>query len=107
MAYQSDYHKHINEFRKGTRLRTINKDPTYLSWFLMFDWQSESSPLFNGAANKYLEQVVGGEYGKALSKRLTSFHKSLNEGTGLLVDIKTLESGTKSIPFLITPTASN
>ncbi len=73
MAYQSDYHKHINEFRKGTRLRTINEDPTYLSWFLMFDWQSESSPLFNGAANKYLEQVVGGEYGKALSKRLTSF----------------------------------
>ena len=72
---QEDFSKHRNEFRKGSQLRKFNEDPTYLSWFFMFDYISHESPLFNGAANQYLENVVGGEYGKSLSNRLSSFIK--------------------------------
>jgi len=72
---QEDFSKHRNEFRKGSQLRKFNEDPTYLSWFFMFDYISHESPLFNGAANTYLENVVGGDYGKALSTRLSSFIK--------------------------------
>lgn len=58
---------------KGTKLRTINEDPTYLSWLIMFFWQDASSPLFNGAAEKYLLETVGGEYGKGLADNLNAF----------------------------------
>ena len=30
--------KNRNEFRKGARLRTINEDPTYLSFVLLFHY---------------------------------------------------------------------
>ena len=64
MAGQQDLYKNTTEFRKGSPLRTINEDPTYLSWLIMFDKTSDGSPLFNGAAEKYLLETVGGDYGK-------------------------------------------
>ena len=74
---QQDLFKHSNEFKKGTKLRTINEDPTYLSWLIMFFWQDAGSPLFNGAAEKYLLETVGGEYGKGLADNLNAFKKLL------------------------------
>jgi|TARA_B110000908_G_C10224507_1_gene437183 hypothetical protein len=74
---QQSLMKHRNEFKKGTRLRTINEDPTYLSWMIMFDKQSASSPLFNGTAEKYLIETVGGKYGEDLAKNLTAFKNLL------------------------------
>ena len=73
MAGQQDLHKSTTEFRKGSPIRTVNEDPTYLSFLIMFDKISEGSPLFNGAAEKYLLETVGGEYGKGLSDTLTAF----------------------------------
>ena len=53
----SDF-KHINEFRKGTTLRKISEDPTYLSFFLMFDSvDPEHSPLLSGRAEAYLKKI--------------------------------------------------
>lgn len=50
----------INEFRKTTQLRKINEDPTYLSFFFLFNfYDRESSPLLSGAAEDYLRNVVG------------------------------------------------
>ena len=73
MAGQQDLYKNTTEFRKGSPLRTINEDPTYLSWLIMFDKQSDGSPLFNGAAEKYLLETVGGDYGKGLAATLNAF----------------------------------
>jgi hypothetical protein len=39
----------------------------------MFFWQESTSPLFNGAAEKYLLETVGGEYGQKLAKNLNAF----------------------------------
>lgn len=75
---QEDFTKNGVDFKKGSRLRKINEDPTFLSWFVMFDYVSEESPLFNGAANTYLEDVIGGEYGKKLSENLTKFRTLLS-----------------------------
>jgi len=70
---QQGLFKHSNEFKKGTKLRTINEDPTYLSFILMFEKSSKESPLFNGTAEKYLLETVGGDYGKKLAANLKSF----------------------------------
>lgn len=49
----------INEFRKTTQLRKINEDPTYLSFFFLFNFNdNEHSPLLSGAAEDYLRNVV-------------------------------------------------
>ncbi len=49
----SDF-KHINEFRKGSVLSKISEDPTYLSFFFMFDGvDREHSPLLAGPAEEY------------------------------------------------------
>jgi len=54
----SDF-KHINEFRKGSILSKISEDPTYLSFFMMFDAiDREHSPLLSGPAEEYLRQFV-------------------------------------------------
>jgi hypothetical protein len=47
------------DFRKGYIGNKIAEDPTYLSFFFMFDYYTEESPLFNGEAVDYLENVVG------------------------------------------------
>lgn len=49
----------INEFRKTTELRKINEDPTYLSFFFLFNFEdNEHSPLLSGAAEEHLRNVV-------------------------------------------------
>lgn len=75
----SDF-KHINEFRKGTVLRKINEDPTYLSFFLMFDTvDKEHSPLLSGAAEAFLTKFVDGDgaNGTQYGKFLENFKKVL------------------------------
>ena len=74
---QQDLYKHAKEFKKGTQLRTINEDPTYLSWLILFEKSSRESPLFNGTAEKYLLETVGGDYGKKLAANLNAFKKLL------------------------------
>ena len=46
------------DFRKGFRYSKLAEDPTYLTFFFMFDYFSEESPLFNGEAENYLKNVV-------------------------------------------------
>ena len=53
--------KSINDFRKGYRYSNMAEDPTYLSFFFMFDYYSEESPLFNGEALNYLRNVIQDE----------------------------------------------
>lgn len=47
----------VNEFRKQ-KFNEIHQDPTYISFFLLFDFQSENSPIFNGEAANFLENVL-------------------------------------------------
>lgn len=73
----SDF-KHINEFRKGSVLRKISEDPTYLSFFFMFDTvDREHSPLFAGPAKEYLEKFVDIHLGTNYAKNLEAFQKVL------------------------------
>lgn len=73
----SDFN-HINEFRKGSVLRKINEDPTYLSFFFMFDTvDREHSPLLSGAAEDYLRTFVDGSLQTTYATRLAAFKKVL------------------------------
>lgn len=73
----SDF-KHINEFRKGTRLRMISEDPTYLSFFIMFDSvDPEHSPLLSGRAEAYLKKFVDPVTGTNYAGNLAAFKKVL------------------------------
>lgn len=70
----------INEFRKGTVLRKINEDPTYLSFFLMFDTvDREHSPLLAGPAQEYLDNMVDANFGTTYGLRLDAFKKVLTK----------------------------
>lgn len=51
----------IKDFRKGYKYSQMAEDPTYLSFFFMFDYYTENSPLLNGQATSYLRDVVGDE----------------------------------------------
>ena len=65
----SDF-KHINEFRKGSVLSKISEDPTYLSFFFMFDGvDREHSPLLAGPAEEYLEKMVDASMGTTYAKK--------------------------------------
>ena len=86
----SDY-KHINEFRKGTVLRKINEDPTYLSFFLMFDTvDRQHSPLLSGAAEDYLNLFIDGKNPEKMSEpgvNGTEYGKSLENFKNVLLKI--------------------
>ena len=70
--------KRQQDFRKGSLLRKINEDPTYLSFFLVFDVVSrEESPLFAGPAMDYLTKVLNQEYAKKYATALENFQKVL------------------------------
>ncbi len=70
--------KNINDFRKGNILRKINEDPTYLSFFILFDTiNREESPLFSGPAKDYLDKVLNPTYSKKHSIALENFQKVL------------------------------
>lgn len=76
----SDF-KHINEFRKGSVLRKISEDPTYLSFFFMFDTvDRQHSPLLAGPAKEYLDNFVDkaqGQQGQGYAQKLENFQKVL------------------------------
>ena len=66
------------DFRKGSLLRKINEDPTYLSFFLVFDTVSkEESPLFSGPAKDYLTKVLNTTYSQKHADALDNFQKVL------------------------------
>ena len=48
----------VKDFRKIRLFDQMYDDPTYLSFFFMFDYYSEESPLFNGEARNYLQNVI-------------------------------------------------
>lgn len=66
----------IRDFRKVKLFDQMHEDPTYLSFFFMFDYYSDHSPLFNGSAVDYLENVVGS---KTRAKHLEDFIKILKK----------------------------
>jgi len=73
----SDF-KHINEFRKGTILKKISEDPTYLSFFFMFDTVDRAhSPLMAGPAEDYLRDFVDSNLGTNYAGNLANFKKVL------------------------------
>jgi len=73
----SDF-KHINEFRKGSISRKISEDPTYLSFFFMFDTvDRQHSPLFSGPAEEYLRDFVDAHLGTTYALKLVAFKKVL------------------------------
>jgi len=51
--------KNTKDFRKTKIFDPIYDDPTYLSFFFMFDYYTEHSPLLNGDAVSYLKNVIG------------------------------------------------
>ena len=72
-----DY-RNINDFRK-TRVRdNFHEDPTYLSFFFMFDYYTSESPLFNGEAVDYLTNVVGDKQRAADLENFIKILKKLN-----------------------------
>lgn len=76
----------FNDFRKGYKLKQNNQfaDPTYLSFALMFDYTSSSSPLLSGAARTFIkentdaEDEYDGRYGPRL-KALDDFLLALKK----------------------------
>lgn len=75
----SDF-KNINQFRKTTQLRKINEDPTYLSFFLLFNFgDRENSPLLAGAASDYLRIVVGDDERADMLDRFVNLLKKINQ----------------------------
>lgn len=68
----------IDQFRKGRLHNRMHQDPTYLSFFLTFDWYSEESPLFSGEAESYLRNVVGDDVRADKLKRFIKILKKLN-----------------------------
>lgn len=70
--------KRQQDFRKGSLLRKINEDPTYLSFFLVFDTvNKEESPLFAGPAMDYLTKVLNKTYSQKYAVALDNFQKVL------------------------------
>ena len=66
------------DFRKGSILRKINEDPTYLSFFLVFDTiDREESPLFAGPAKEYLLNVLNTDFSQKHADALDNFQKVL------------------------------
>jgi len=68
----------IDQFRKGRLHNRMHQDPTYLSFFLSFDWYSEESPLFSGEAERYLRNVIGDNDRADKLKRFIKILKKLN-----------------------------
>ena len=72
--------KGIEYFKKGTQIRKVNEDPTYLSFFMLFNTGDPSaSPLLHPSkgAIEYFENVIGGEEGAKYAAKLKDFQKLL------------------------------
>ena len=76
----NQYTKGINQFRKTTQLRKINEDPTYLSFFLLFNFgDRENSPLLAGSASEYLRSVVGDNERADMLDRFVNLLRKINQ----------------------------
>lgn len=66
-----------NAFRKGARTSDIHEDPTYLTFMFLFHYNDKSelahSPLFNGEALGYLQNVVRSDVGQTYAENLENF----------------------------------
>ena len=55
-----------NEFKKGSRIRLIDEDPTFLSFLILFHFDDHPdvghSPLLDGTAERYLQDVIRREW---------------------------------------------
>jgi len=71
--------KTTKDFRKGRIFRGTHEDPTYLSFFIMFDYITHHSPLFNGEARHYLENVIGDQERVQHLDNFIKILKSVNE----------------------------
>lgn len=72
--------KGIEYFKKGTQIRKVNEDPTYLSFFMLFNTgDATASPLLHPSkgAIEYFENVIGGEEGAKYAAKLKDFQKLL------------------------------
>lgn len=70
----------INNFKKGAISNRIHEDPTFLSFFFMFDWfDKEHSPLLSGATEQYLRDVVGDNERADNLARFNKILKKLNK----------------------------
>jgi hypothetical protein len=54
-------------------------DPTFLSFFLLFDWYGPGSPLFNGEAATFLKDVYGDDKRAEQLKKFTKYLKRINQ----------------------------
>jgi len=54
-------------------------DPTFLSFFLMFDWYSPKSPLFNGDATNFLRNVIGDNNRADQLEKFKKYLKRINQ----------------------------
>ena len=72
-----------NEFRKGSQIRLIDEDPTYLSFVLLFHFDDHPdvghSPLLDGKAERYLRDVVRDDVGEQLGDNLKNFVRVLRK----------------------------
>ena len=74
------------DFRKGSILRKLHEDPTYLSFFLAFETADrEGSPLLSGAAKDYLTKVLRADEGNKYAKHLENFQKVLMKKVDVLL----------------------
>ena len=72
-----------NAFRKGSKVRMIDEDPTYLSFMFLFHYNDHSSvghsPLLDGTAEKYLRSVVRDDVGETYANNLKNFTRVLRK----------------------------
>ena len=77
--------KNIREFKKGSTLRKISEDPTFLSFFFLFNFNDvHHSPLLAplekpGSAGYYLKNFVDKEAGTRHHEHLENFKKVLKK----------------------------
>lgn len=54
-------------------------DPTFLSFFLLFDWYGPKSPLFNGDATNFLRNVIGDNNRADQLEKFKKYLKRINQ----------------------------
>lgn len=72
-----------NEFKKGSRIRLIDEDPTFLSFLILFHFDDHPdvghSPLLDGTAERYLQDVIRDDIGNKLAANLKNFNRVLRK----------------------------
>lgn len=72
-----------NAFRKGSKVRMIDEDPTYLSFMFLFHYNDHKdvghSPLLDGTAERYLRDIVRKDLGNTYADNLKNFTRVLRK----------------------------